>query len=159
MNAAIMHSSMMLSEHDNVIDNFQADWENINNSLLITSVTDFQFKDNNNIFKFCDQSYILIASMRIMISEFTCTWASWLILMKPDFVTKTEQQEFARIQWIRQHNSMIYTYHFWCLNVKVENAIVKHQALQAEFKKMIFEVKKNQTVDDESSVTDSWEHV
>jgi len=34
-----------------------------------------------------------------------------LILMKPDFVTKTEQQGFARIQQIRQHNSMIYTYH------------------------------------------------
>ena len=32
---------------------------------------------------------------------------------------------------------------------------MKCQTLQAEFKKMIFEVKKNQTVDDESSVTDS----
>ena len=54
---------------------------------------------------------------------------------------------------------MIYTYCLWCSDIKVENAIVKHQTLQAEFKKMIFEVKKNQTVDDESSVTDSWEHV
>ena len=159
MNVAIMHSSMMLNKHDNVIDNFQTDWKNINNFILTTSVTDFQSESNNNIFKSHDQSYILIASTEIMISEFICTWASWLILMKSDFVTKTEQQEFARIQWIRQHNSMIYTYHFWCLNVKVENAIVKHQALQAEFKKMIFEVKKNQTVDDESSVTDSWKHV
>ena len=158
MNAAIMHSSMTLSEHDNVIDNFQTDWEDINNPVLTTSVTDFQSKSNNNISKFHDQSYILIASMGIMISEFTCTWASWLILMKPDFVTKTEQQEFARIQWIRQHNSMIYTYCLWCLDVKVENAIVKCQALWAEFKKMVFEVKENQTVDDEPSVTDSWEH-
>ncbi len=154
-----MHSLMTLNEHDNVIDNFQTDWKNINNSLLTTSVTDFQFKDNNNIFKFCDQSYIFIASTEIMISEFICTWASWLILMKPDFVTKTEQQGFSRIQQIEQHNSMIYTYHLWYSDVKVENAIVKHQTLQAEFKKMIFEVKKNQTVDDESSVTDSWKHV
>ena len=159
MNTAIMHSSMTLNEHDNVIDNFQTDWENINNSVLTTSVTNFQSESNNNIFKSHDQSYILIASTGIMISEFTCTQASQLILMKPDFVTKTEQQEFARIQWIRQHNLMIYTYSLWCLNVKVENAIVKYQTLWAEFKKMIFEVKKNQTVDDESSVTDSWEHV
>ena len=158
MNMAIMHSSMTLSEHDNVIDNFQTDWENINNSVLTTSVTDFQSESNNNIFKFCDQSYILIASTEIMISEFICIQAFQLILMKPDFVTKTEQQKFARIQWIEQYNSMIYTYHLWYLNIKVENAIVKHQALRAEFKKMIFEVKKNQTVDDEPSVTDSWEH-
>ena len=159
MNTAIMHSSMTLSEHDNVIDNFQADWKNIDNSVLTTSVTDFQSESNNNIFKSHDQSYILIASTEIMISEFICTWASWLILMKSDFVTKTEQQKFARIQQIRQHNLMIYIYCLWCSDVKVENAIVKHQALWAEFKKMIFEVKKNQTVDDESSVTDSWEHV
>ena len=159
MNMTIMHSLMMLSKHDNVIDNFQTDWKNIDNSVLTTSVTDFQSESNDNIFKFCDQSYILIASMRIMISEFICTWASWLILMKSDFVTKTEQQKFARIQWIEQHNLTIYTYCLWCLNVKVENAIMKYQALWAEFKKMIFEVKKNQTVDDESSVTDSWEHV
>ena len=159
MNAAIMHSLMMLSEHDNVIDNFQTDWENIDNSVLTTSVTDFQSESNDNIFKFCDQSYILIALMRIMTFRFTCTWASWLILMKSDFVTKTKQQKFARIQWIEQHNLMIYTYHLWCLNIKVETAIMKCQALQAEFKKMIFEVKENQTVDDESSVTDSWEHV
>ena len=159
MNAAIMHSLRTLSEHDNVIDNFQADWKNINNSLLTTLMTDFQSEDNDNIFKFRDQSYILIASTEIMIFRFICTQASWLILMKPDFVTKTEQQKFARIQQIRQHNSMIYTYYFWYSDVKVENAIVKYQALWAEFKKMIFEVKKNQTVDDESSVIDSWEHV
>ena len=159
MNVAIMHSLMTLNECDNVIDNFQADWENIDNSLLTTSVTDFQSEDNNNIFKFCDQSYILIASTGIMISEFICTQASWLILMKSDFVTKTEQQKFSRIQWIEQHNLTIYTYCLWCLNVKVENAIMKHQALRAEFKKMIFEVKENQTVDNESSITDSWKHV
>src|SRR5438046_6924048 len=105
MNTAIMHSSMTLSERDNVIDNFQADWENINNSVLTTSVTDFQSESNDNIFKSHDQSYILIASTGIMASGFTCTRASWLVLMEPDFVTKTEQQGFARIQRIEQHNS------------------------------------------------------
>ena len=79
--------------------------------------------------------------------------------MKPDFVTKTEQQRFSRIQQIEQHNLTIYTYHLWCPDVKVENAIVKRQALRAEFKKMVFEVKENQTVDNESSITDSWKHV
>ena len=46
-------------------------------------------------------------------------------------------------------NSVIYTYHFWCLKIKVEKIIIQCQALQAEFEKMIFEVKQAQAAIDQ----------
>lgn len=101
------------------------------------------------------QPYVLLASTGITATRLNCTRAKRLLLVEPDFSTTTEDQAYSRIRRHGQINAETCTYRLWCSGVKVEHAIVKRQALRAEFKKLTFEAK--QAVDNLPAEGESWD--
>ncbi|KAG5287899.1 SNF2 family N-terminal domain containing protein [Histoplasma ohiense] len=74
--------------------------------------------------KAVESSDILISTIDLLSTGFTCVRAWYLILFGPEWLSSQEEQAITHIQHIEQKNEWTFTYCLVCQNLDIERAII-----------------------------------